>query len=185
MIHQKGFWVGVESQGQHAFDPLLSQSLITFFKKEGGKVCDFGCGMGDYVRNMRQEGIDADGYDGNPNTPELTNGVGKVLDLSSLQILEKEYDWVVTLEVGEHIPKEYESTFIQNIMMNNKKGVVMSWAVKGQGGHGHVNCQNNDYIKSIFESYGYKNDIEAENWFRSNITDNCHWFRNTIMVFRK
>lgn len=183
MIHANGYWVGPKNVCHHVFDPKLSEALITFFKREG-TVCDLGCGTGDYVREMRKAGIDADGYDGNPHTFSITNGQCNVLDLTSVHHLNKKYDWILSLEVGEHIPKEFESQFIENLMVNNTKGVVLSWAVKGQGGHGHVNCQNNDYIKDIFEKHGYTNDVDAENHLRSCIS-NAFWFKNTIMVFRK
>jgi hypothetical protein len=89
----------------------------------------------------------------------------------------------MSLEVGEHLPQEFEDVFIQNLHNNNKYGMVISWAIKGQGGHGHVNEQDNDYIKSKICNLGYINDIETENNFRAN--SRLKWFRNTVMVFRK
>ena len=56
------------------------------------------------------------------------------------------------------------------------------WAVKGQGGTGHFNEQNNDYIKRIFAQLGWYNDLEAENQLREQAT--VSWFKNTVMVFR-
>ena len=50
--------------------------------------------------------IDID--DGNPITPKMTGGIGKVLDLSKRFDLEKKFDYVISVEVAEHIPKEYE-----------------------------------------------------------------------------
>jgi hypothetical protein len=35
-------------------------------------VVDLGCGMGEYVRQMRAAGLMAHGYDGNPSTPLLS-----------------------------------------------------------------------------------------------------------------
>ena len=49
---------------------------------------------------------------------------------------------------------------------NNRYGIVLSWAIKGQGGHGHFNEQNNDYVKSKICNLGYINDIESENILR-------------------
>jgi FkbM family methyltransferase len=89
----------------------------------------------------------------------------------------------MSLEVGEHLPAHFEDIFIQNLHNNNKYGIVLSWAVKGQGGHGHFNEQNNDYIKSKIGALGYIIDIENENKLRQDST--LHWFKNTIMVFRK
>jgi hypothetical protein len=66
---------------------------------------------------------------------------------------------------------------------NNKHGIVMSWVVKGQGGDGNFNEQNNDYIKKNC-NLGYINDVESENKLIRELSI-LHWFKTTIMVFRK
>jgi hypothetical protein len=48
--------------------------------------------------------------------------------------------------VAEHIPPEYESIFIENLISCNRKGIILSWAIPGQGGHGHFNEKPNDYV---------------------------------------
>lgn len=184
MIHENGYWIGQEVKSQHLFDPKLCKSLITFFKNEKCKnLADFGCGMGTYVNAFMKNDINTIGYDGNPNTPELTSNTCKVLDFSVPIKFDNQFDWVMSLEVGEHLPKQFEETFINNLHVNNVRGIVLSWAIVGQGGDGHVNCQNNDYIKSIFHKLNYINDIDAENMLRKN--SSLSWFKNTIMVFRK
>jgi cyclopropane fatty-acyl-phospholipid synthase-like methyltransferase len=183
-INKNGYWEGPESKAHHLYDTLLSESLLKFFKNENVKsVADFGCGMGDYVKKFQKNGINAVGYDGNPNTPTFTDGFGKVLDLSSPVKFEELFDWVMSLEVGEHIPQVFEDNFINNLHNNNKHGILLSWAIKGQGGHGHINEQNNDYIKSKIVSLGYTNDTIAENILREKCNE--AYFKKTIMVFRK
>lgn len=183
-IHANGYWQGLEASCQHIHDPSLGAGLITFFKTENAKsLVDFGCGMGNYVKTFQENNINAAGFDGNPNTPELTNNLCKVLDLSIPQNFDEPFDWVMSLEVGEHLPQQFESIFIENLHNNNEHGIVLSWAIKGQGGHGHFNEQNNDYIKSKICGLGYMNDIETENELRNKST--LPWFKNTIMVFRK
>jgi cyclopropane fatty-acyl-phospholipid synthase-like methyltransferase len=182
-IHSNGYWEGTEASSQHVHDANLEKSLVTFFKNEGAtSIVDFGCGMGKYVKTFCENGLNATGFDGNPNTPELTNNTCKVLDLSVPVQLEP-YDWVMSLEVGEHLPSRFEDTFINNLHNNNKKGIVLSWAVKGQGGHGHFNEQDNAYIKSKICTLGYLNDIRSEDNMRK--MSSLWWFKNTIMVFRK
>jgi cyclopropane fatty-acyl-phospholipid synthase-like methyltransferase len=183
-IHEHGYWEGLEATTQHCYDAPLGNSLTHFFKSEhANTVVDFGCGMGEYVKLFKQHDMNAVGFDGNPNTPELTNNVCEVLDLSVPKKFDEPFDWVLSLEVGEHLPPQFEDIFIQTLHKNNKYGMVLSWAVKGQGGHGHFNEQNNDYVKSKICSLGYRNDIEAENKLRKDST--LPWFKNTIMVFRK
>lgn len=183
-IHANGYWEGLEASSQHVYDSTLGISLANFFKGENVKsLVDFGCGMGNYVKTFQDNDINAVGFDGNPNTPELTKNLCKVLDLSVPTKFDEQFDWVMSLEVGEHLPPQFEDIFIQNLHNNNKYGIVISWAVKGQGGHGHFNEQNNDYIKSKICELGYVNDIKSENNLRKDST--LRWFKNTIMVFRK
>lgn len=183
-VHEHGYWIGTEILNEHHFDRQLALALATFFIKEAAKnVVDFGCGPGDYVKLLRQHQIACSGYDGNPESPQISGGIADVLDLSQPFHLEECFDWVLSLEVGEHVPKEYERIFIENLHKHNRKGIVLSWAEKGQGGFGHFNEQDNSYIKEIMAQYGYENDLEAENTLRK--TAQLPWFKNTIMVFRK
>ena len=53
------------------------------------------------------------------------------IDLATKQTL-KPADWVLTLEVGEHIPPQFMDTFLSNVVRHARHGVVMSWARPGQ-----------------------------------------------------
>lgn len=186
IVHAHGYWDGDDSASHHIHDPSLAQALGQFFLKEkANHVVDLGCGMGMYVRDLRAMGIPhVQGYDGNPQTRKLTNNQCGVIDLAVPFFFDSNsIDWVMSLEVGEHLPAQFEDIFIQNLHNNNQQGIVLSWAVKGQGGLGHFNEQNNDYIKAKFAALGYINDMEAENQLRSAAS--LSWFQRTIMVFRK
>ena len=79
-IRNNGIWEGVNVN--HHNDSHLSAYLVTFLKLENVKsVVDFGCGNGYYVKVLSENNINIIGFDGNPNTPELTNNTCKVLDL--------------------------------------------------------------------------------------------------------
>jgi len=183
-INEKGYWENENVKGEHHDDKKLAPHLISFFKKENAKtVVDLGCGNAFYVKEMRKNSLFADGYDGNPHTPLITGNVGKIVDLSKVTKLDIDYDWVLSLEVGEHLPSQFENSYIENLHINNKKGIILSWAIEGQGGTGHFNERNNDYIKKKFSALNYDNDIQTENMLREN--SGLRWFKNTIMVFRK
>ncbi len=183
-IHDHGYWCGKDVLEQHAFDPYLGRELVHFFLEEKAKsVADFGCGLADYVKMLRVYHIDCQGFDGNPDTPSLTDGVAEVLDLSQPFRLNKSFDWVLSLEVGEHIPPLYESTFIENLERHAKVGILLSWGIEGQGGFGHVNLRNNDYIKKLFRDKGYRDDLLVEQRLREHAS--LSWFKKTLMVFRK
>jgi SAM-dependent methyltransferase len=175
----------------HVFDQSLSLAIVDFFSKENcQRVADFGCGPGWYTNAIcNQLNIQCDGYDANPNTNFLAknnnySGNFFITDLTKNVNFENKYEWILCLEVGEHIPANFENTLIQNIHNNNTKGVVLSWAIEGQNGPGHVNCKNNDYIINKFLELNYIYDIENTNNLRNSAT-NAYWFKNTIMVFRK
>jgi hypothetical protein len=183
-INEKGFWESKDGVG-HIYDELLCKELINFLTHSNiESVVDFGCGLATYSSNIILSGINCEAYDGNPNTPTLTNGLGNVLDLSNSFDLEKKFDCVLCLEVGEHIPKKYEQVFIDNICNHTKNLLILSWAVIGQGGDGHVNCQNNDYIIREMGVRGFNYDDKNTFILRNSIS-NAPWFRNTIMVFTK
>lgn len=183
-IHDHGYWIGKDAIHHHVVDKPLAQAIVHFLRQEGANyVADFGCGEGSYVEAIYKAGIFCDGFDGNPCTEELTKGAGKTLDLSQPFFLEKVYDWVICLEVGEHIPKEFEDGFFENLDNHVVNGIILSWAIKGQGGWGHFNEQDNEYVKNKMSKLGYVNDTVAENLLREKST--FPWFKNTIMVFRK
>lgn len=168
----------------HMYDGSLNQALISLFKEEKiNSVVDFGCGTGSYAVKIKQEGLSCDCYDGNPNTKELSNHVCDVMDLSQDFFLNKTYDCVLSLEVGEHIPKDFESVFLNNLAKHSNKLLIVSWAVVGQGGRGHFNERNNEYIEEQFSKLGFKRNLTKEKVLREKST--LRWFKNTIMVYEK
>ncbi|CAG5124210.1 unnamed protein product, partial [Candidula unifasciata] len=53
----------------------------------------------------------------------------KFLDLTAPQYGLPAYDWVVSVEVGEHIPAKFEDIYLDNLARHAKEGIVLSWAV--------------------------------------------------------
>lgn len=186
MISSTGYWTfqGQRFEHEHVYDPGVSNALVSFAKSLGvTKSYDFGCGPGKYVENFRKAGIETDGFDGNPITSHIPNCY--VCDLTTDFQFPK-VDFLVCLEVCEHVPKEYEGNLIKTLdrHLNSGGKLVLSWAVVGQGGTGHVNCQNNDYVINKFESLGYKYmKRESEN-IRTSVSK-AYWFKNTILIFNK
>ena len=181
-INNFGFWETTDETG-HIHDLSIAAALSNYLAdKQAKTVVDFGCGMGDYAKAFKADGYKVEAYDGNPNTETLSGGIAKVLDLSKPFYLRKMFDVVLSLEVGEHIPAEFEQQFIDNICKHSKKHLVISWAIEGQGGSGHVNCKNNNYIIGQIKDRGFSYNFNDSEKIRKAAT-NASWFGYTIMVF--
>jgi len=176
---------GVPMAKHHlAADAPLADALAHLFV--ASSVLDLGAGIGQYEFYWQQKKLPivVDAYDGALNVEEYTLGRVRWADLSRpFTASEGQYNWVLSLEVGEHIPAQYMQHFIDNIDRHNRCGVVLSWAIPGQGGHSHVNTQPNSAIIQEMERRGYSYDESASMNFRKLAT--YPWFKNTIMVYHK
>jgi hypothetical protein len=175
-VSQRGFFL---QMGRHHFDPVLCAALSTLFR--GMRVIDLGCGNGRYVDTLTTTGIETFGYDGNPFTNGFRNCF--IADLSIRQELRAPVEAVLSLETGEHIPEEYEPAFIDNICDHSLNLVVLSWAIPGQKGIGHVNCKSNEYIASNMAKRNFIVSSDETSEIRSVAT--LPWLRKTLQVFRR
>lgn len=176
---------GIAIPQQHLpADPGLAQFLGRFF--DGKRVLDMGAGVGQYEAWWKNANVNvsAVALDGALNVEEWTNGAVLWADFTQpLYVHQSPFDWVMCLEVGEHIPKAFQSMLLRNIDQHNRCGVVLSWAIPGQGGHSHINLLPNSEVIQEMSSRGYVYDNvtsmigrqAAEYW----------WFKNTLMVFCK
>ena len=148
-------------------------------------LSDFGAGVGQYgvYLKSRIPNLVYHGYDGAGDIESFTSGVVKYFDLTiplELPVTE----WIISLEVGEHIPSKFEGMYLRNLHRHNCKGVILSWGVLGQGGENHVNTHSNEYITQVFDDLGYVRDLNLESKLR-NTDDNYYWFIQSTMVFRR
>lgn len=185
-IHPKGYWLEVEGPNTHTCDKQLCEAITDVIKDLGIKTAvDIGCGAGAYTRHLIDHGIDCEGFDGSPKTPELSNGLCRVLDFADPQDI-GQFDLVLSLEVGEHIPKKWEQIFIDNVCRAANKYICMCWAIEGQPGYGHFNCQNNDYVINEMAKRDFAYCPETSHYIReASDKVNFPWFYNTIMFFKK
>ena len=105
----------------------------------------------------------------------------KFLDLTLPQYWLPRYDWVLSLEVLEHIPAESEKEALDNIDRAAGRGVVLSWAVPGQLGFQHINNRPPTYVRELMSQRGFKMDLNASNVLREKAA-NANLKRN-LMVF--
>lgn len=126
----------VEVGGNSRWCPQLASEFRRIFN--GKSVYDFGAGMGWYGRALTATQDDGykikeySAFDGAENVDDVfPDGFVKYLDLSQLVHLPKR-DWILSLEVGEHIPVQYERNFLTNLHMHNKEGLILSWGIEGK-----------------------------------------------------
>eukprot|EP00271_Cylindrocystis_brebissonii_P019239 TRINITY_DN5787_c1_g1_i1.p1 TRINITY_DN5787_c1_g1~~TRINITY_DN5787_c1_g1_i1.p1 ORF type:complete len:825 (-),score=126.22 TRINITY_DN5787_c1_g1_i1:783-3257(-) len=174
-----GTWV-LAKGFKYWLDRKLARAIGRFLT--GKTVLEVGAGTGHYTQIFSEYAASIEGYDGVPNIEELTGGFIKRADFTEHLNLGV-HDWVVCLDVGAHIPKEYELDFIDNLNRHNREGIILSWAVLGQKGKHHVNQHSNEYMKALLWPLGYDHDAETEQMFRR--TAHLKWFKKSLMVFRK
>lgn len=179
-IAANGAWIGNSAEGYHMHDVPFSTALVDFFATRGASsIVDFGCGLGMYVRDLRTAGFRAGGFDGNPSTVEITEGRCNHIDLSRDVDFGNRWHWAMSLEVAEHIPPEFESTFVGNLDRHACAGIVLSWG--NQAGEGHVNLRTRSEVEEIFAQRGFRCDHGAGEALRD--AARLPWLRNTVMVF--
>lgn len=179
---ETGIWHISIAKKRHKTDEVLAQAIADNFDTPE-RAADLGCGLGHYCKFLYEEGWEViDGYEG-------TEGIGPYqvwpwiyrLDLTK-PIPFVPYDFVLCLEVGEHIPRKHEQIFIDNLCRAAEKNIVLSWAVPGQySASGHVNCRENDYVINELAKRGFLLDNDMTKKLREACYFN--WFKNTLMVF--
>jgi hypothetical protein len=150
-----GYWL----PEHHADGDAGIASFMVTLIKANQTVLDLGCGVGQYghLLNKIAPGISYHGYDGAVNGESFTNDFINWIDLSvPIELPVTSYSWVISIEVGEHLPLEFEQTYLDNIAKYAQCGIFTSWAMPRQKGHGHVNCRPMIYIAEQLEARGFK-----------------------------
>jgi hypothetical protein len=180
-VHTNG---GYDNEGViwHQHSNHLMKKILEYFPKDI-PVIDLGCGHNFYVSVLNYFGYKSSGYD--------------VVDLGSIYYiygdLTKEMNWafetgdkksnVISLEVGEHIPESFSNTYLNNVTRFGSD-VIMSWAVPGQAGIGHINCKPNSWVISEMANRGFILDQTKTDSLREAVKHcHCSWFQNTLMYF--
>ena len=155
-------------------DKTLAPALL---KVLGNTIGDFGAGGGWYTFFFNKNGRQSSAYDASPTRGDMVT----YMDLTKASELEDVYDSVLCLEVGEHVPNEKSDILLSNLVKHATTSIVLSWAIPGQSGNGHINCQTNQWVVDKMKILGWAFDDERSRMLRNAAT--FHWFKNTIMCF--
>ena len=170
----------------YRLDEGLARELAKFFGNSS--VTELGAGVGRYKRVTKALGRTTSytAYDGMPDVEERSNHWVRHADLASECELE-ESDWVLTLEVAEHIPKAFQEAFLRNIDRANRRGVIISWSVwnasTGSSHHGHVNARPVVEVQAIFKARGYFFDSVQTRRLRMRST--MSYLQQRLLVFSR
>ena len=178
-----GIWSLDVAKKRHRFDPFLAARIG--MKYQPKKAADLGCGNGRYCAVFKAYGWSiVHGYEGTPNVMSL--GIYDdifQIDLSKRRWVEIDYDFVMCLEVGEHVPEKHEEFFLDTMTNFSSKDLIMSWAIPGQGGAGHLNEKPNEYIIGELAKRGFIHNEDESDELRK--FSSLKWLRNTILKFEK
>lgn len=186
MVNPTGYWSGADAHHYHIHSQNLSDFICDYLKEDKTiPVYDFGCGMGKYLKDLY-----ANGYTNicgiEPDAPDKSITEFKIYDFdltTDFTIAPKGH--VICLEVGEHIPPQHTKQFLYNIDKACGNHLILSWAIKGQGGTGHFNELNNDEVIPMFEAMGFGFLQQDSLMARGVIENHCAYFKNTIMIFKR
>ena len=158
-------------------------------------VLDLGAGLGLYGRYFASHspGVRYTAVDGAEGIEEVTHGHVHFAELTDplptrIRDLGEPWDYVMSLEVAEHVPRALEPRLLHNLATAATLGVVLSWARLGQGGTAHVNCQPQAYVACAMGHLGWQRDEVTEQWLRSAVGrhfHDCGWLRTSLLAFSR
>lgn len=177
-----GIWDQFLADTYHQSSENLARFLIGYLSREK-VVYDFGCGNGFYLEQLENFGFNCIGVEGFA----LNNFKCKKVVIHDLTtpILFKEKGSVISLEVGEHLDKSAQETYMKTITENCNGKLVMSWAELYQPGIGHINTRDQNEVIADVVSRGFKYMEDITLQVRATIEENASWFQRTLLIFEK
>ncbi len=151
-------------------------------------VVDVGCGVGAWLNVFLKNSVDdIFGIDGDwVNLEQLLIPKNKFLstDLKKPLKLDRKFDLVVSLEVGEHISEEKSEVYVDSLV-NLGDRILFSAAIPFQPGTDHINTQWPYYWKDIFERKGFVliDAIRKKIWNNNKVA--YYYSQNTFLYVKK
>jgi len=169
---------------QWALDKGLLRGLIRHvwqpsYDGEKMSMADFGAGGGQYSTWLNETGlIESFAFDGSKQANTWVSQINLIAD----NHLWRTFDWVMCLEVGEHVPKQFSGMLLSNIQRHARKGIVMSWSNDWEG-IGHVNClPQEQFVALVEKTTGFVHDRAASEVVRGGCE--IEYIGRTVAVFR-
>lgn len=142
--------------GQRTYNERAVWSLLAYFGCKFSLV-DFGCGDGWTIKTAQQAGVTncvgVEAVDAVRESAPL--GIAIVIaDLTKFCDLGQAYDFVLSWEVGEHLPEDAADEYCDTLARHTRDTLIFTAAKVGQGGYAHINCQDQPYWRKKIEDRG-------------------------------
>ena len=164
--------------------------MAAFIKEnfpDAKSIMDIGCGTGEMleplVETHRVLGID------------FSQGAREMLVIPSDSYLDHDltkplpavdrFDVVLSLEVWEHIPEEFEDVYVHNLLVSEPKHLIVSCAAPGQWGRHHYNCGGPEHVVEKMKGRGYELDEELTSEWNKIKYLATFYKRNTLIFNRQ
>ena len=176
-------WQGNCLHSSH-FDQKMAEALVQMCKKnKWDSAVHFDCGgKGEYIEKLKQNEIDADGFDFSASSVRL-NPTLQLTDLNASSSL-KQYDLVFSFEVmSKTLPGE-EAIFAQKLISAAKQGgvIVVSCALPDQSGP-NSNPLSLQMVSDIFYQNGCTLDPSLSCKLRRVASPIHPWLRKNTLAF--
>jgi|SaaInlStandDraft_2_1057019.scaffolds.fasta_scaffold30509_3 hypothetical protein len=157
-----------------ALDLIIDQFFI-------GSMIDIGCGPGDMVEYAKEQGLEADGIDGDftlkYNFPVILHDFQ-----DDVPPLKRTYDLGYSTEFLEHVYEGYQANYMA--AFTACKYAVVTYAPPGWEGHHHVCLKPQEYWIDVFDKHGFVYDEETSMEIRKASTMAKGFMGRTGLFFR-
>lgn len=123
------------------------------------------------------------GYDGSPAVEVITGGLVRFMDLAVPQRFVRQYDWVVSLNVGEYVPKRLEQVYVANVVKAARDGVVVSWGYNMAKDMAGRNEKHQKDVIPMFKRHGFELQFDLSTEVRMD--SKFAWNRAAVLVFKR
>jgi SAM-dependent methyltransferase len=169
---------------KYYFDQSLASTVVNLAREgEWNSILDVGAGIGRYARFYQDNGLGTFAIDGLNDASARSGRLVNEIDITGNKSWCHRVDVVMVLEVLEHIPVQFETRVLDDIVCSASKRIILSWAHKAQRGNGHVNTRNAADVVRIFEKRAWRVHPNETSLLRRNST--FPWFKANLFSFYK
>eukprot|EP00747_Dinoflagellata_sp_TGD_P056601 gnl/TRDRNA2_/TRDRNA2_150183_c0_seq1.p1 gnl/TRDRNA2_/TRDRNA2_150183_c0~~gnl/TRDRNA2_/TRDRNA2_150183_c0_seq1.p1 ORF type:complete len:259 (+),score=43.66 gnl/TRDRNA2_/TRDRNA2_150183_c0_seq1:57-833(+) len=163
---------------------------------------DLGGSLGGYSQWLNDTGlVEAFAFDGSDGIEDITDGRVTFTNLALPKLdLGRQFDWILCVEVAEHVPQAHEKALVDNIARHSLYGAVISWHPRRRlredealgifelpfersASSPHLNERDDDEVRQIMAQVGLDRDDELTLGMRDAST--VDYIKLSVAVYRK